>query len=139
MKRSWPDLLCIMPQSGLVQILAASLANKHKIPVLACSAAWETSDATSFRRHLHADRIAVMGERTREIYLKSGLNPDRVVTTGVAHFDRLFQQNKSEDDRVLRQYAIDPSKPIALFTTDGIGFSETERMLTGVIEAILKM
>ena len=35
--------------------------------------------------------------------------------------------------------SIDPDKRIILFTTDNISFSETERMLQGIIIAILKM
>lgn len=138
LKKGTTDLICVMPYNAPLQALAAALAKKYNIPTLACSAAWETSDARSFRRHMHADRIAVMGERIRDIYLQSGLEPERVVTTGVAHFDRLFSRDAAEDELTLRGCNIDPDKPFILFTTDGIIFSETEQMLEGVINAVLK-
>ncbi len=134
-----PDMVCVMPHNDFLEQLAAELAKKYNIPTLACSAAWETWDARSFRRHLHADRIAVMGEGIKDIYLKSGLAEDMVIATGVAHFDRLFNRNKGQDDRVLSEHGIDPSKRIIVFGTENNQVGETVEALNGVIEAVLKV
>ena len=135
-----PDIICLMPQDHLLQQMALALAKKKKnIPTLACSAAWEIGDSPSFQRHLRADKIATSGEKMRKMYLASGLEPKRVVATGIAHFDLLFQRDKEQDKRVLLEHAIDPAKDIIVFATDAYPFRETEEMLIGVINAALKI
>jgi len=62
-----PSLICLMPDSSFLQLMAAGLAKKYKIPTLAASAAMEIKHP-SFMRHLHADKIAVMGDRMRDMY-----------------------------------------------------------------------
>ena len=134
-----PDLICLMPDGNFPQHIASALAKKHSIPILACSAALENGNARSHMRHLNADKLAAMGEITRKLYIDSGIAPDRVLVTGIAHFDLLFNRDEEKDNQALLECSIDPDKRIILFTTDNISFSETERMLQGVIIAILKM
>ncbi|MBI4333141.1 MAG: UDP-N-acetylglucosamine 2-epimerase [Chloroflexi bacterium] len=133
-----PDIVCLMPDGYFPQQMAAALARKDNIPTLACSAVLETDNAPSYMRHLHADRIATMGEVVRNIYIESGVRPDRVVVTGIAHFDLLFYRDKERDDQVLTRAGIDPGKPIVVFATENLAVSETVEALTGVIDAVLK-
>ena len=77
--------------------------------------------------------------RLKNLYIESGVEPDRIVVTGVAHFDQLFNRNKEQDKQVLAKGGIDPNKMIILVATQYMAFSETERMLTGVINTVLKM
>jgi len=134
-----PDIICLMPDGGLLQQLASELAKKYNIPTLACSAAIDTGNAHSYMRHLHADKVAAMGEISKEIYLESGLEPARIVVTGIAHFDQLFNRNKELDSQVLMSCGIDPGKKYIIFTTDNIDYDETETMLIGVINATMKI
>jgi UDP-N-acetylglucosamine 2-epimerase len=134
-----PDIICLMPDGLILQQIASALAKKYNIPTLACSAAMETGNARSYIRHLHADKIAAMGEVIKNIYIESGIEPERIVVTGIAHFDLLFNRNKEQDKQVLLGSDIEPSKRTILFTTDNISLSETQRMLSGVIDAVLKM
>jgi UDP-N-acetylglucosamine 2-epimerase len=138
-KTTAPELICLMPDGRFMQQMAAALAKKYNIPTLSCNAAVETGNARAYMRHLHADKAAVMGEVIKKMYMESGVDSNRIVVTGIAHFDLLFNRDKDKDKQVLLGSNIDPGKRIILFTTDNIPFSETERMLTGVINAILKM
>jgi len=66
-KEQSPELICVMPQDRFIQQIAWKLAKKYNIPTLACSAALETNPR-SYMGHLHADKIAVMGDRMRDMY-----------------------------------------------------------------------
>lgn len=135
-----PDIVCVMPDGHFLQQMAVELARKkYKIPTLASISAIDTDNAPSYMRHLHADKIAAMGNRAEHIYVESGIERDRITVTGVAHFDLLFNRDKEHDKQVLYGCGIDPSKRIVVFTTQPISPAETEEMLTGVIEAVLKM
>jgi spore coat polysaccharide biosynthesis predicted glycosyltransferase SpsG len=138
-KAKSPDIICPMPDGYFLQQMASALAKKYNIPTLACSAAIETGNARAFMRHLRADKVAAMGQVIKNIYTESGTTPDRIVVTGVAHFDLLFNRSKEQDKQVLLGSDIEPGKRTILFTTDNISLSETQRMLTGVIDAVLKM
>jgi UDP-N-acetylglucosamine 2-epimerase len=120
--------------------MASALARKkYNIPTLACSNALDTGNARSLMRHLQADKIAAMGKRIKDIYIASGLERDRIVVTGVAHFDHLFNRDKERDSQVLLGCNVALNKRIIVFTTDNISVSETEQMLNGVINAVLKI
>lgn len=134
-----PNIICLMPDGGVIQQITSAIAKKYNIPTLACSAAFETGNARSYMRHLHADKLAAMGEVIKNIYVESGVEPERIVATGIAHYDLLFKRDGEQDKQVLLGCGVDLSKKFVLFTTDNIAFSETEKMLTGVIETILKM
>jgi len=138
-KVSSSDIMCLMPDDFFLQQMAAALAKKHNIPTLSCSAAIETGNALAQMKHLRVDKKAAMGEIIRNLYVQSGVEPERIVVTGVAHFDQLFNRNKEQDKQVLARGSIDPDKKAILFTTDNITFSETKEMLAGVISAVLKM
>ena len=133
-----PDILCLMPDGYFLQQMAAAVAKKYNIPTLACSASLETGNARSYMKHLHADKIAAMGEVIKNIYIESGVAPERITVTGVAHFDRLFDRNKEQDARVLQTHDIDPNKRTIVFGTDNLAVSETVKALTGVIKTVLK-
>ena len=134
-----PAILCLMPDGYFPQQMAAATAKKHNIPTLACSAALETGNPRSYMKHLHADKIAAMGKVIKNIYIDSELEPERIVVTGVAHFDGLFNRDKEQDKQILVEHGIDPSKRIIVFGTENLLLSETVQALTGVIEAVLKM
>lgn len=134
-----PDIMCLMPDGFFLQQMASALAKRYDIPTLSCSAAIETGNSRSHMRHLHADKKAVMGEIIKNLYIESGVEPERIVVTGAAHFDQLFSRNKEQDKQVLAEGGIDPNRKTILFTTENITFSETKEMLTGVISAVLEM
>jgi glycosyltransferase involved in cell wall biosynthesis len=134
-----PDILCLMPDSFFLQQMAVVLAERYNIPTLSCSAAIETGNSRSQMRHLHADKKAAMGEIIKNLYIESGVEPERIVVTGAAHFDQLFNRNEEQDRQILAKGGIDPDKKTILFTTENIPFGETKEMLTGVISAVLKM
>ncbi|MFC2004691.1 UDP-N-acetylglucosamine 2-epimerase [Chloroflexota bacterium] len=135
-----PDIVCVMPHDHFLQQIASTLAKKrYNIPTLACSAAWETNTTSSFRNHLHADKLATSGEKMRHMYLESGLEPERVVATGIAHFDGLFNRDKGKDRQILLNHGIDPDKQFIIFATDVLPMNEAESMLAGVIDAIQKI
>ncbi|GEM_PF-3469304 len=133
-----PEIVCPMDYSQFLQQMASALAKKHNIPTLTCSAAWETSNTHSFRRHLHADKIAVMGERMKRLYVASGVEPERIVPTGIAHFDLIFKRNRELDGKILRESGIDPTNTMVVFATDPPTSVSVERMHS-VINAILTM
>ena len=134
-----PDIMCLMPDGFFLQQMASALAKRYDIPTLSCSAAIETGNSRSNMRHLHADKKAAMGEIIRNLYIESGVEPDRIVVTGAANFDLLFNRDKEKDKQALLASNIDPNKTIILFATQHIAFSETERMLIGVVNAVSKM
>ncbi|MFC1952768.1 UDP-N-acetylglucosamine 2-epimerase [Chloroflexota bacterium] len=135
-----PDILCVMPQDHFLQKMGLALTrHQSNLPILACSAAWETSDSSSFRRHIRADRLAVMGEEIKRIYVESGLEPERISVTGAAHFDQLFNRNREYDEQVLLEHGINPEKKIIVFTTQPGTVGEIEELLVGIIEAVKKI
>jgi len=134
-----PDIICVMPHNLYLQQMASALAKKRNIPTLFCSAAWETGTAPSFRRHLHADKMATSGKKMRDMYIASGLEPERVFATGIAHFDILFNRNVEQDRQALLENSIDPSKSIIVFATQPAPTGEMEEILVGIIDAVLKI
>jgi glycosyltransferase involved in cell wall biosynthesis len=134
-----PDILCLMPDAFFLQQMASALAKKYDIPTVACSAAIDTNHAPSWVKHFRADKIAVMGNKSKDRYVKSGIERDRIIVTGVAHFDLLFNRDKEQDKQVLVGCGVDPSKRIVVFTTQPIFPAEIEEMLSGVIDAVLKI
>lgn len=134
-----PELICVMPDGGFWQQIASALAKKHGIPTLACGAAIDTGSARSYMRHLYADKIAAMGEVSKNIYIESGLDAERIAVTGTAHFDRLFDRDEELDKRVLEEHDLDPGRQIIVFSTENLSLSETVEALVGVIDAVLKM
>jgi len=140
MKVISPDILCVMPQSDFLQQIGWALTKqKNYLPTLTCSAAWEIDDSSSFRRHIHADALAVMGEKIKDIYMESGIEPERIAVTGAAHFDQLFNRNKKHDARVLSECGINPNNKIIIFATQPSSIPEIEDMLFGIISAIRKI
>ena len=136
-KETSPDILCIMPQDRFLQQTGSALMKqKYRRPVLACSAAWEIDDASSFRRHFHADKLAVLGENIKDIYTGSGIAPERIAVTGAAHFDRLFNRDRDSDDKILSEHGIDPHGRIVIFAASPPStLREKEDMLSGIISA----
>jgi hypothetical protein len=51
----------------------------------------------------------------------------------------LLNRDKERDSQVLSGCNVDLNKRIIVFTTDNISISETEQMLNGVINAVLKI
>jgi glycosyltransferase involved in cell wall biosynthesis len=132
-----PDILCVMPHERFLQQIGWDLMQqKYHRPVLACSSTWEINDSGSFRRHFHADKFAVFGEKIKDIFMGSGIDPLRIVVTGAAHYDRLFNRNREQDEHTLRGYGIEPEDRIALFAAQPSPFSEVEDMLSGIIGAV---
>ena len=134
-----PDILVLCPDGYFFQHLAAAVAERSNIPTLACSAALENALPRAFLKHLHADKKAVTGEVIRDLYVASGVHPGRIAVTGAANFDALFDRDKERDKHTLLAYGVDPTKRIILFATQHIAFSETRRMLIGVITAVRSM
>jgi len=135
-----PDVIYVMPDGDFLQQMAVELARKkHKIPTLTSISAIDTDNARSYMKHLHADKIAAMGNRSKDVYVKSGIEGDRIAVTGVAQFDRLFNRDKEQDKQVVVGCGVDLSKRIVVFTTQPISPAETQEMLSGVIDAVLKM
>jgi UDP-N-acetylglucosamine 2-epimerase len=134
-----PAIICLMPDGFFLQQIAAAVAKNWQIPTLACSAALEHGNARSYMRHLHAEKLAAMGNRIKNTYIACGLEPERVIVTGVAHFDLLFHRNREQDAQVLLAQGIDPGKGIVVFATENLPAFETIEALQGVINAVLKI
>ena len=81
---------------------------------------------------LNADVIAVNGEPARNLFLSRGISPDRVVVTGMAHYDETFKcaerLQASRKSTELR---------LVVFATENLPLHETLRMISAVAEAIM--
>jgi len=132
-----PDIICVMPDMYFLQQIAVVLAKRHGIPTLTCSAAWDFDHPRPLLRRFHVDKIATMGEKVKYAYINSGIEPDRVVIAGVAHFDRMF--NRDKDAQALSDNGIDPNKKMIMYATQPSPTNIIEETLFGVINAILKM
>jgi UDP-N-acetylglucosamine 2-epimerase len=82
--------------------------------------------------------LATSGEKMRRLYINSGVGPERVDATGIAHFDSLFSRNAERDKQALLERGIELDKKLVIFATDVLLMDEAERMLTGVIDTVLK-
>jgi glycosyltransferase involved in cell wall biosynthesis len=134
-----PDIVCIVPDSAPPQKMAAAVARKYHIPSMTVLSAILYDHPILGAGRLVADRVAVMGEMARAIYLKKGIAPERVIVTGIAHFDHIFRRNREQDKEILSKFKIDPSKRIIVFATEAISIDETVAMIKGTIEAVLKI
>ncbi len=134
-----PDLICLMPHGNYLQQLVAALAKRNSIPTLAASAAWDISFPAPFLNHLHADKIAAHGEAVKSIYVESGLEPERIEVTGMAHFDNLFNRDKQRDIQVISGLGINPDVKYIVYATQPVAESEVEATLLGIVNAVRKM
>ena len=134
-----PDMICTIPDSSPEQRMAVAVARKHDIPSITIQAANIFDHAAFGVKYLAADMAAVMGETTRSYYLKRGISSERVVVTGLAHFDHIFRRNGERDREVLSRYEIDPSKRIIVFTTQHISITVTLEIIRGIMDAVLKL
>lgn len=138
-KISPPDIVCIIPDTLIPQKMAAAVARKYGIPSITVHIAIMFDHPILRIGRLVTDKAAVMGEKVRDIYLKKGIAPERIVVTGIAHYDRIFQRNSEQDKETLSRLKIDPGKRIVVFATEATSFQETSAMIKGVIECVLKL
>jgi len=127
-----PDILVVIPDHTRFGIAAVAVARKHGIPSVTALAG-QIYDHPQYG-FLNADVIAVNGSTTREIFLRRGIAPERVVVTGMAHYDETFRLARSfSQSRRLSE------SRLVLFATEDLPLSETFEMISAVAEATLTM
>jgi len=131
-----PKILLAIPDRGRTGRIGVEVARRHHVPSLTVQAG--LIDEHPENGILIADKVAVMGQQARRIYLRKGVDPSRVVVTGMAHWDSIFRRHKQQDHEELRRHGIDTKKRIVVFATENIPFAETSRMIEGTISEILK-
>jgi len=125
-----PDVLVSIPDSSFLGMAAISVARKLGISSLT-TLAGQIFDHPQYG-FLNADLVAVNGNLAKEVFLKRGVSPKRVVVTGMAHYDETFALAKS-----LRPTKA-PGIKLVVFATENLPLGETMMMLKPVVDFVVQ-
>jgi len=125
-----PHVLLTISDGSSLAIAAIAVARKKGIPSLT-TLAGQIFDHPQYG-FLNADVIAVNDDSAREVFLKRGISPQRVVVTGMAHYDETCRMAES-----LRQSRKTTEPGVVVFATENLPLAETFRMISPVAEATL--
>lgn len=125
-----PHVLLTIPDSSWLEIAAIAVARKKGIPSLT-TLAGQIFDHPQYG-FLNADVIAVNGDSAREVFLKRGISPQRVVVTGMAHYDETWKMAQS-----LRRSRKTGGLELVVFATENLPLAETFRMISPFVDATL--
>jgi GT2 family glycosyltransferase/2-polyprenyl-3-methyl-5-hydroxy-6-metoxy-1,4-benzoquinol methylase len=121
------DIELLFLRDDLMQVsrIAAEWAKRRQVPSL--HMAHGMALATPFTVHaaIHADTLAVYGERGGEGYLDLGISPDRLRVTGNPAWDVYFGLKAEKTrvrDAVFGKYSLDPAAPLLVFGTTWAAF-----------------
>jgi len=125
-----PDVLVAIPDGSFPGMAAVAVARKKGIPALT-TLAGQIFDHPQYG-FLNADVIAVNGDSAREVFLKRGISPQRVVVTGMAHYDETWKMAQS-----LRRSRKTGGLELVVFATENLPLAETFRMISPFVDATL--
>jgi hypothetical protein len=108
---------------------AVAIARKNHLPSLT-TLAGQIFDHPQYG-FLNADVIAVNGASAGNVFRKRGVSPERIVVTGMAHYDETFELANSEQPREKAESGL------VAFLSENLPLSETFRMITSVAEVVL--
>jgi hypothetical protein len=111
-----PNLLITVDETGLLGKSVALAGRQRKVPTLNIQHGVR-SDSPWLEDQLFT-RLAVFGERDRELFIRRGTPPERVVATGAARYDQLaLRQNLKPRAEVATELGLDPRRPIVVFAS----------------------
>lgn len=84
-----------------------------------------------------ATKMSVYGDFTRNVLIKRGVNPERIVLTGAPQWDELVLEKGIAREEFCRQMGLDESKGLVLLATAIVFDREMgRRVVAGVINAV---
>jgi len=129
LKQFRPDIVIPIPDSSYLGMAAVAIARKNHLPSLT-TLAGQIFDHPQYG-FLNADVIAVNGASAGNVFRKRGVSPERIVVTGMAHYDETFELANSEQPREKAESGL------VAFLSENLPLSETFRMITSVAEVVL--
>jgi hypothetical protein len=111
-----PHLLITVDETGLLGKSVALQGRRRGVPTLNVQHGIRV-DSPWLEDQLF-DRLAVFGERDRELFIRRGASPMRVVATGMPRYDRLaLRQDLKSRAEVAADLELDPERPIVVFAS----------------------
>lgn len=123
-----PEVLVSVPDSLQFGMTAIAVARRRKVPSITALAG-QIFDHPQYGA-LNADVIAVNSDSARDIFLRRGIAPERVVVTGMAHLDQ--NAERAEENRENSQ-----SAKVIMFATENLPLGTTLRMITPVAKFVM--
>ncbi|QNM98503.1 methyltransferase domain-containing protein [Chitinimonas koreensis] len=113
-------LLVLSEDVTLLSKTAVLWARQRQLPSLQLMHGVALSRPYTVHGALHADQLAVYGERGLESYLDIGVEPERCHVTGNPAWDRYADPAETREERRARlaaRYGLDPAKPWLVHAT----------------------
>jgi UDP-N-acetylglucosamine 2-epimerase len=108
---------------------AIAVARRRKVPSITALAG-QIFDHPQYGE-LNADVIAVNNDSARDIFLRRGIAPERVVVTGMAHLDHPAES--ADETRENSQFGA----KLIMFATENLPLGTTLRMITPVAKFVM--
>lgn len=138
------ELLLVNEDLMLISRLACLWARQHGIPSLHLAHALPLGVPSGLHRYLHADHLAVFGERGKEGFLDSGVEEGRLHVTGNPAWDDypLLIARRAEVRRLVAEHlGLDPARPIVVYAPGwdaGLSAVLAERSAAGWLARFLE-
>lgn len=138
------ELLVVNEDLMLISRLACVWARRHGIPSLHLAHALPLGVPSSLHRYLHADHLAVFGERGTEGFLDSGVEAERLHVTGNPAWDDYppLIARRAEVRRLVAEHlGLDPARPIVVYAPSwdaGLSAVLAERSAAGWLARFLE-
>jgi glycosyltransferase involved in cell wall biosynthesis len=124
-----PEVLVSMPDGLQLGVSAIIVSRKKNIPSLTALAG-QIFDHAQYG-HLLADMVAVNSEKAKAVFEKRGVPSERIVVTGMAHFDETFNLAHSA------RKAKSSTRKLVIFATENLPLNETFEMINSVAQFVL--
>lgn len=130
-----PDIIVVVNDLTLFGRAAVAAGKLLDIPSLRISAS--VVGPKQRMPPVSADYLAVSGEAIKEVYVQSGVNPEKITITGDPRFDKLFKRDRQKDRAIIfSKFGIDPARKLVVLTTENIEEEETRKILNAVYLAV---
>ena len=135
-----PRAIVAVPDRTPIARVALALAQHYGIPSLTVQTAL-ISDHPQYGP-MFADKIAVMNEYSRQIYLNRGrIPPERVVITGAPRWDTIakvmLKVRGTEVSELRERLGLNkPEEKLVVYATEGASIARTHRMINAVMRVM---
>ena len=132
-----PSAVVVSPETP-APIVAIALARRYGIPSLFVHTG--LTDDSPRHGHVEADMAAVISPYCREVCMRRGVAPDRLVIAGLTCWDGIARREVPHTAQTVReQLNIAPEDKIVIFGTQPLPVAETRRMVEPVFRAVSRL
>lgn len=136
-KKECPDLVVVMDERSWPGKTVVNVCNIENIPTLVLQHG--IHGYLPIYGKTYADKFAVYGEFTKEIFVSAGIDPEKIVITGGQQWDNIINYEGISKKEFCKEHGLNENKGIILYAGHLIFDREiSEREVSGVIEAVKK-